>query len=134
MITGPIRLFSDATRILIDAMVVAGVKRLIGVTGFGAGDSREHMSLWLRLPFEALLGRVYADKAVQEMMIRQSPLSWVIARPGILTNGPRTGRYRVLEKPQEWKSGTISRADVADFLVKQIEDDTLLGKTPVLIG
>lgn len=133
MLTGPIRLFSDATRLLIQAMEKAGVKRLICVTGFGAGDSREHMPVLLRLPFELMLGRVYADKAVQEMMIRRSALSWVIARPGILTNGPRTGRYKILDRHADWRSGTISRADVADFLVKQVEDDAYLGKTPALI-
>ena len=58
MFTGPIRLFSDATRILVQAMEKAGVKRLICVTGFGTGDSREHMSALLRLPFELMLGRV----------------------------------------------------------------------------
>ena len=134
MFTGPIRLFSDATRILIQAMEKAGVKRLICVTGFGSGDSREHMPALLRLPFELVLGRVYDDKAVQEMMIRRSALSWVIARPGVLTNGPRTGRYKSLDKPADWRSGTISRADVADFLVKQVEDDAYLGKTPALIA
>jgi putative NADH-flavin reductase len=134
MVTSQTRLFSDATRILIDTMQSTGVKRLICVTGFGAGDSREHMSLLQRLPFELLLGRVYADKAVQEMMIRSSALSWVIARPGILTSGPRTGRYKILDKPADWRNGTISRADVADFLVKQVEDDAYLGKTPALIG
>lgn len=134
MVTSQTRLFSDATRILIDTMQSTGVKRLICVTGFGAGDSREHMSLLQRLPFELLLGRVYEDKAVQEMMIRSSALSWVIARPGILTSGPRTGRYKILDKPADWRNGTISRADVADFLVKQVEDDAYLGKTPALIG
>jgi putative NADH-flavin reductase len=94
MFTGPIRLFSDATRILIRSMDAAGVKRLICVTGFGAGDSREHMPVLLRLPFELLLGRAYEDKAAQEMMIRRSTLSWVIARPGILTNGPSTGAIK----------------------------------------
>ncbi len=67
------------------------------------------------------------------MMIRRSALSWVIARPGILTSGPRTGRYKILDKPADWRNGTISRADVANFLVKQIEDDAYLGKTPALI-
>jgi putative NADH-flavin reductase len=134
MVTSHTRLFSDATRILIQAMESAGVKRLISVTGFGAGDSREHMSLLQRLPFELLLGRVYADKAVQETMIRRSALSWVIARPGILTSGPRTGRYRILDEPADWRNGTISRADVADFLVKQVDDDAHIGKTPALIG
>jgi putative NADH-flavin reductase len=134
LVTSQTQLFSGATRILIQAMESAGVRRLICVTGFGAGDSREHMSLLLRLPFELLLGRVYADKAVQEAMIRRSALSWVIARPGILTNGPRTGRYKILDEPAEWRNGTISRADVADFLVKQIQDNAYLGKTPALIG
>jgi putative NADH-flavin reductase len=134
MVTSPTQLFSGATSVLIQAMESAGVKRLICVTGFGAGDSREHMSLLQRVPFELLLGRVYADKAVQETMIGRSALSWVIARPGILTNGPRTGMYKILDKPAEWRNGTISRADVADFLVKQIEDDAYLGKTPALVG
>ncbi len=134
MLKGPIRLFSDATRILITAMEASGVKRLICVTGFGAGDSREHMAAWQRLPFELLLGRVYADKAAQEIMIKRSSLDWVIARPGILSNGPRTGHYKILDKPSHWRNGTIARADVADFLVRQIEDDSYLGKTPALVS
>jgi putative NADH-flavin reductase len=129
-----IRLFSDATCILNQSKESARVKRLICVTGFGAGDSREHLPTLLSLPFELILGRVYANKAVQEMMIRRSALSWVIAQPGILTNGPRTGRYKFLDRRADWRSNTISRADVADFLVKQIEDDTYLGKTPALIS
>jgi hypothetical protein len=67
-------------------------------------------------------------------MIRKSKLDWVIARPGILTNGSRTGSYQVLVDPKDWRCGFISRADVADFLVKQIDGDEFLGKTPVLIS
>ena len=92
------------------------------------------MAAWQRLPFELLLGGVYADKAAQEMMIKRSSLDWVIARPGILTNGPRTGHYKILDKPSDWRNGTISRADVADFLVGQIEDYSYLRKTPALIS
>jgi hypothetical protein len=43
-----------------------------------------------------LLGRVYDDKDVQEQIIRHSTLDWVIARPGMLTRGPRAQSYRVL--------------------------------------
>jgi uncharacterized protein YbjT (DUF2867 family) len=71
------------------------------------------------------LGRVYADKDVQERIIRKSRLDWTIVRPTILTNGPHTGAYRVLVDPNDWTSGFISRADVADFLVKQIDDNSL---------
>ena len=45
---------------------------------------------------------------------------------------PKTNAYRALVDPRDWTCGFISRADVADFLVKQIEDDAFLRKTPVL--
>jgi len=61
-------------------------------------------------------------------------LDWVIARPGLLTRGPQTGRYQVLTRPEDWRSGIISRADVADFLVQQIDDNAYIGQTPLLIG
>jgi hypothetical protein len=47
---------------------------------------------------------------------------------------PRTGAYRVLVDARDWRSGFISRADVADFLVKQIGDASLVHKMPVLSG
>jgi len=50
----------------------------------------------------------------------------------ILTSGPRTKAYRALVDPRDWTCGFISRADVADFLVKQIDNGTFLHKTPVL--
>ena len=58
----------------------------------------------------------------------------MIVRPVILTNGPKTNAYRALVDPCSWTCGFISRADVADFLVKQIDDDDFLYKTPVLTG
>jgi putative NADH-flavin reductase len=127
-------LFSKATRVLVDAMARTGVKRLIAVTGLGAGDSRGHSGLlYDALVFPLLLKRVYDDKDVQEQIIRRSGLDWTIVRPGLLTSGPAAGQYRVLLDPQSWSAGTISRADVADFLVRQIADRSLIGKTPLLI-
>jgi putative NADH-flavin reductase len=129
----PVHLFSDATRILLAAMQAQGVKRLIGVTGFGAGDSRASINCFQLLPFRFFFGRAYDDKDVQERLIKDSALDWTIVRPGVLTNGSRTGRYKVLKEPSQWRNGTISRADVADFLVQQIEDRAYLRKTPVLV-
>jgi putative NADH-flavin reductase len=134
MIVKPVHLFSDATRTLVTAMKEAGVKRLISVTGFGAGDSRNRGGCLYDLPLRLFLGRVYDDKDEQEELIRESGLDWVIARPVVLFDGSRTGRYRVLVEPRSWRVGFISRADVADFLVRQIDDDAYLGKTPVLTG
>jgi putative NADH-flavin reductase len=128
-------LFSDSTRILVDAMKVAGVKRLIAVTGLGAGDSRGHGGfIYDAVVFPLLLKRVYDDKDVQEWIIRSSGLDWTIVRPGLLKNRPATGRYRVLTASKDWQFGAISRSDVADFLVQQINDRTLVGTTPLLIS
>jgi putative NADH-flavin reductase len=132
MVLGPVDLFSRATRIVVDAMKKAGVKRLLCVTGFGAGDSRAKLGPLQAIVFQLLLGRAYENKDAQEIIVRRSGLDWIIARPVILTNGPKTGRYRVLCDPKDWRSGTISRADVADFLVKQAQEPAYLGKTPVL--
>jgi putative NADH-flavin reductase len=132
MILGPISLFSDATRILLAAMQEAGVRRLISVTGFGAGDSRARFGCLEDMGFRLFLGRVYDDKGIQEQLIKDSGLDWVIARPVILTKGSHSGRYRVLVERDKWRNGLISRADAADFLVAQIDDDSYLGTTPVL--
>jgi uncharacterized protein YbjT (DUF2867 family) len=115
-------------------MEAKAIKRLICVTGLGAGDSRGHGGLLYNTILALLLGRVYADKDAQEWIIRRSRLDWTIVRPTVLTAGPRTGAYRVLVDPRDWQSGFISRADVADFLVKQIDDANLVRKMPVLTG
>jgi uncharacterized protein YbjT (DUF2867 family) len=80
------------------------------------------------------LGAFTPTKDVQEWIIRRSNLDWTIVRPAILTTGPLTGVYRVLVDTRDWRSGFISRADVADFLVKQINDTSLVRKRPVLIA
>jgi putative NADH-flavin reductase len=128
-------LFSKSTRILVDDMKAAGIKRLIAVTGLGAGDSRGHGGLlYDAVAFPLLLKRVYDDKDVQEWIIRSSELDWTIVRPGLLTNNAATGRYRILTTSRDWQFGVISRSDVADFLVQQINDRALIGTTPLLIN
>jgi len=62
-----------------------------------------------------------------------SGFDWTIARPGLLTNSPATGRYRALTASKDWRFGAISRADVADFLVLLINDRALISTTPLLI-
>jgi hypothetical protein len=51
-----------------------------------------------------------------------------------LTGGPQTDQYQILSEATQWRNGIISRADVAEFLVRQIEDQTYIRKTPVLIN
>jgi putative NADH-flavin reductase len=130
----PVNLFSEATRVLVSAMQAQGVKRLICVTGFGAGDSSGSIGCLQRIPFQAVFGRAYEDKGRQERLIKESLLDWTIARPGVLIGGARTGRYQILADPSRWRNGVISRSNVADFLVRQIEDQTYLREAPVLVN
>ena len=131
-VCGPVRLFSKATEILLTAMKKQGAQRLITVTGFGAGKSKSRIGCLGRVPFEAVLGTAYRDKDLQETLIKESGLEWVIARPTFLINGPSTNRYKILIDPQRWRNGIVSRKDVADFLVKQVDSDEFLGTAPVI--
>lgn len=125
-------LFSETTRVLIEAMNATGVRRLVAVTGFGAGRSRQAMSSIESLGHRAILGRPYADKDRQEALIMDSDLDWTIARPVILTKGARTGNIRVLDDPATWRNGLISRADVADYLLDAVETGRDIRKDVVL--
>ncbi len=133
MFTKPVTLFSEATRLLVSEMEEAGVRRLICVTGYGAGDSRKSINFVQRVPFKLLLANAYDDKSIQEELIVTSDLDWTIVRPGILTNQGKSGRYRVLVDETQWRNGVISRADVADFIVEQIDSKSMSGKKPVLV-
>ena len=133
MFTKPVTLFSEATKVLVPAMETAGVERLICVTGYGAGDSRQSINCLQRLPFKLLLANAYDDKSIQEEVITESKLDWTIVRPGVLTNQGKSGSYKVLEESSKWRNGIISRADVADFIVSQINQIAMSRKKPVLI-
>ena len=125
--------FSEGTRNLLEAMKKSGVRRLVCVTGIGAGDSRGHGGfLFDRLFFPLLLRAIYADKDRQESLIRASGVDWVIVRPGFLTNGPLTGRYRVATDLSGVTAGRISRADVAHFILQQLVAPSHLRQTPLL--
>lgn len=114
-------LFSETTRVLLEAMATLDVSRLVVVTGFGAGRSKTAMSWVERTGHRAILGKPYADKDRQEDLIMASATDWTIARPVILTKGARTDAYRVLRDPKTWRNGLISRASVAHYLIDAVE-------------
>ena len=134
LFTGPITLFSESTKVLLSAMSSEGVNRLIALTGFGTGDSKSAVSALQRPGFNLVFGKAYADKSQQEAMIKASGLDWTIARPGVLRNGSKTSKYRVLTDPEAWRNGIIRRADVADFMVGAAESNDNVGQAPVLIS
>lgn len=123
-------LFSDSARILLRGVEeMDSSPILIVLTGFGTGESWSYNSLPMRMLFTLLLKKVYADKSEQERVITSGYPRWEIVRPGRLTNGAMTSRYRVLDHlVNGMRVGAISRSDVAHFILAQAEHPTYLGK------
>jgi putative NADH-flavin reductase len=132
LITGPINLFSSATKTLIPIMESKGIRRLIAVTGFGAGDSESAISCFQKIPFNIVFGHAYRDKSKQEENIKKSGLDWTIVRPGVLTNGPLKSGYSIHKHQKEWRNGIITRAAVADYISRILTDPITYGTDPVL--
>ncbi len=129
----PVTLFSEGTRNILAAMRESHVRRLICVTGIGAGDSRDHGGfLYDKLVQPFLLKTIYEDKDRQEELIRASDVEWVLVRPGFLTDGAAGSGYRALTDLTGVKAGKISRADVADFMLDQLGSDDYLCQAPLL--
>lgn len=130
--TGTVR--SEGTRNIIQAMKQTGVRRLICQTTLGIGESRENLNFfWKYIMFGLILREPYADHEKQEEYVKQSGLDWIIVRPGAFVEGNLTHSYRHgFPNTDRTSKLKISRADVADFMLKQLSDDAYLHKTPAL--
>lgn len=113
---------------IVAAMESQGVSRLIFTSAFGVGSTWIDVPPLLRIMMRLLLRDVYADKAAGEEVLRRSQLDWTLVYPVALTHGPRTGRYRVGERLSLHGVPTVSRADLAAFLLAEIEDPTYIRK------
>ncbi len=130
----PVQLFSKGTENLIKASEELDTNPLvIAVTGIGAGDSKGHGGFFYdKIMNPLLLKTIYQDKDKQEQLLKDKYDKWIIVRPGFLTNQPKTGNYKAITKLDGINAGKISRADVADFILNQIENPTFLKQTPLL--
>ena len=125
----PTRILSEGTRNILRAMKTQNVPRFICETALGIGNTVGRGGLlytFFVVPF--ILPFYFWDKVRQEEVITESDRDWVIVRPGALTNGAARGQYR--HDLNLWNfiwTARISRADVADFMLKQLTDDDRLG-------
>ena len=126
-------LFSVGAKNIVAAVKENQGQKLIAVTGIGAGNSKGHGGfLYDKIFNPLLLKTIYADKDREEEIIMASDTEWLIVRPGGLTNGPRSGTYRIVNDLKNVTSKRISRRDVADFILAQMAHPTEFGKTPLL--
>lgn len=126
--------FSQGTGYVIAAMQAHKVPRLVVLSALGAGESRALANFFVdKVVISWLLKEPFADHERQEKLVRQSELAWVIARPTRLTHGPARKRYikqtAIVPVPM-----SISRADVADFLVEAATTDRWLQQAVQLGG
>ena len=125
---------STGTLNIIKAMHKHKIKRLICQSSLGVGESRANLNFfWKHIMFGLLLRPAYADHELQEQYVRDSGLNWTIVRPGAFTDGAHTSNYRHgFAADDRSLSLKVSRADVADFLLKQLSDLRYLYKSPGL--
>jgi putative NADH-flavin reductase len=116
---GPTTIVADCARSTVMAMQAAGVRRLLVV---GVAVLFEHDGLLSAIARRTFLRNVARDSAEMERIVRASDLDWTIARPPRLTNGALTRACGVAEGRMPPAARlTINRADVADFLLDELE-------------
>ena len=115
------------TRAVVEAMQQAGGGRLVCQSTLGVGSSRPDLNVWWKyVMFGALLRPAYADHVRQERVVEESDLDWTIVRPSAFADqspGPVRHGFGGSETGLRLK---IARADVAAFLLAQVEDETYL--------
>ena len=127
----PADVVSAGTQQIVNAMQHRGLKRLIVVSSLGVGDSKQQVPFFFKVLAATVLRKTMKDKEVQEALVRASDLDWTIVRPGGLTDGPRTGVYR-FGVAANLTAGQVARADVADFILRELERNEFVRMTPAI--
>lgn len=125
---------TEGTRHIVAAMQRYGVPRIISLSGGGlpfAADQPKLLDHLIRGIMNLAVPQVLRDAVGHAQVLRESDRQWVVVRAPRLTTAPGTGRYRV-----GWvgvNSGTsLTRADLADFLLTQLDDDQFLSQMPMV--
>jgi putative NADH-flavin reductase len=124
--------FSLGIKNIVDAMKKCNIKRIIVMSAFGVGDSLNRVPFLPKILYKTLLKRTFADKEIGEKYLKQSNLDWTLVHAVILTNGSKSGIYKSGEIISVGAFPKISRADVADYMLKLVSDKTSNRRTFVI--
>jgi uncharacterized protein YbjT (DUF2867 family) len=129
------RVCSTAMGHIVPAMARHGVRRVLAISTFGAGDSRPQVGWFERhVLFGVVLRSEVADKEAMEAQLFASSLEWTVVRVGLLTDEPSRGRWRTADDGSIHGMGKIPRADVAAFLLAQLNSAAWLKRRPVIVS
>ncbi|MFF3605256.1 NAD(P)-dependent oxidoreductase [Streptomyces sp. NPDC002463] len=124
----PTTVYSQGTRNIVEAMRASGVGRLLCLSSAGLEITPEvplPQRLVTRYVIQRLYRHGYADMARMESLVR-SPVAdgtaWTVVRPPMLTDGPLTGTYRTAENAHLERPKSLSRADLAHYLLTHVDD------------
>ena len=125
---------TTATQAIVPLMQGTGVRRIVAISTFGAGDSRPQTGWPARaLLFGVVLRSEVADKEAMEALLENSGLDWTVVRVGLLHDGPPRGAWRAADDGSIQGMGRIARADVAAFMLDQLDDTSWLRRKPALM-
>lgn len=131
--TTPANVCDIGTGHIIAAMQAGGPRRLLVVSAFGIGDTRDRLPFAFKLFYRTVLREHMADKEKQEALVKASGLDWTLVQPVGLTDGPATGTW-LADTQGTIRRQQISRADVAAFFVSVLGDERYAGATVALSG
>jgi len=122
---------SRATMNIVSGMRAAGLSRLSVISAAGVGDSRPARNPIIRfLIATSNVGVGYADLDRVEETLRGSGLDWQAVRPIRLSGGAGTGRPHLTDRFPAL--GSIARADVAAFMLGELERPKFTERTPII--
>ena len=125
---------SEGTKAMLKALKNAGLSpRVWAISSAGTGESYNQLTLPGKMIVRSFLRSVIADHDLQEQAIRASGLPYTILRPTGLTNNPATRNYTVTGNGK-MATSQISRADVAHYLVSQLDKDEVLNQAVCITG
>ncbi len=132
---GPQDLCSRAMKLILDAMQARGVRRIVVITGAMIGHPHDRLGLAYHVIEKTKRARrAIADGRLEEQELRDSGLDYTIVRPPRLTDEAFTGRYRVGESIEISSFASVSRADVADFMLRAVRTPEWIGRAVGIIG
>lgn len=120
----PTTVYSTGTAHILDAMRAAGVRRLICLSSAGLTPHAGFpplQALLVKLIVNYLYPHVYADMRHMEAQLQATAVAWTIIRAPGLTNGPRTGNYISTTNHHLPRQRSLSRADVADYILNHLD-------------
>ena len=128
------RVCSTAVSNILPMMVKHGVRRIVAISTFGAGETRAQVDWFPRIVlFGLVLRSEVADKEAMEIQLAASEALWTVVRVGVLTDEPPRGNWRAADDGSIRGMGRIARADVAGFMLAQLDSEVWVRRKPVIM-